>query len=379
MTIPPDNTFALLAFLLCLTAFAAWAETTKIGRRLSGAAIVVFGATAASHAGLIPRSAPVYDAIWTYLVPLAVALFLFKADLIRVFTEGGRVLIAFTMGSIGVVLGALLGAWLLDAGVDEAKIAGIYTATYIGGSLNLIAVAQALKFNEPSQLAMAVAIDNVLGLSLIIFINVIAGWKLFQRAFPWRAETITEAPVGASDEAERPMTLATLLGALAVASAVVAISAFAADRFGVEAYTLLFITLLMTVVATVGRTFLKKLRGEEVIAMAFMYLFFAIVGVGANIPGMMNAAPSLFAIVLIIYAVHLIFMVLAGIIFKLNYAELVVASLACISGPPIVAAIAVVMNWRNVLVPGILTGILGYVVGNFVGIAIFSVLGGTLQ
>ena len=132
-------------------------------------------------------------------------------------------------------------------------------------------------------------------------------------------------------------------------------------------------------IATLGRKYVSQFRGEDLVAMIFMYLFFTIIGAGADINAMLSAAPSLFAIVLIIFAVHLLVLAAAGFIFKLNYAELAVASLACIAGPPIAAAIAILFKWRNLVAPGILTGVLGYVLGNFIGVGIFTLLGGALQ
>ena len=55
---------------------------------------------------------------------------------------------------------------------------------------------------------------------------------------------------------------------------------------------------------------------------------------------------------------------------------MVTASLACIAGPPIAAAIAILFKWRNLVAPGILTGILGYVLGNFAGVGLFTLLQG---
>lgn len=377
--IATDNVFGLLAGLLCLAAVAAALEETRIGKRISGVGIVLVGALAASHFEVIPRSAPLYDAIWTYLVPFAIALFLLKADLVKVFAEGGRVLVAFVIGAVGAAAGALLGAFFLDLGPNEPAIAAVFSATYIGGSLNFVAVAEAVRFNESSELAAALAIDNILGTGFIIFINLFAGWVLLQRMYPWRSESIWGAAESPDVDEASKVKLPNLLSAIAVAAVVVAVSASAAGALGLDRYALLFITVLMTVVATGGRKFVARFRGEDIVAMIFMYLFFAIIGAGADVAGMLNAAPEMFMIVLMIFAAHLVVLFLAGAVLKLNYAELIVASLACITGPPVAAAIAILMKWRNLVAPGILTGILGYVVGNFVGVGVFRLFGGSLQ
>lgn len=377
--IAPDNIFGLLAALLVIAALAAALETTQIGKRISGVGVVMIAALAASHFNVIPRSAPVYDAIWSYLVPLAIALFLLKADLVKVFTEGGRVLIAFAIGAAGAAAGALIGAAVLDLGPLEPAFAAVYSATYIGGSLNFVAVAEAVRFDDASQLAAALAIDNILGVGFIIFMNFIAGWALLRHAYPWRADSITGLHDAQDGKLESAIALPNLLASLAIAATVVALSTMLAARLGLDRYALLIITVTAAAVATIGRNIVARLKGEDIAAMIFMYLFFAIIGAGADIGGMLKAAPELFLFVLIIFAVHLVVLFVGGALLKLNYAELVIASLACIAGPPVAAAIAILMKWRNLVAPGVLTGVLGYVVGNFAGIAIFRILGGSLQ
>jgi len=365
-----------MAVLLVLSAIATRLESTRWGRRISGVGLILIFTIASAHFSLIPRSAPIYGTIWTYLVPMAIALFLLKADLVRVVSEGGRVLIAFLAGMVGTAFGALLAGILLDIGPNEASLAAIFSATYTGGSLNFVAVAEAIGFNDKSQLAASLAIDNILGVIFIIALNLAAGWKYAQSQFPWRAEGLVV--LGAANEIEEdgPITLNGLLVGLAVAATVVALSEGLAAWIGFPQYSLLVLTIIMTLVATLGRRFVAHLRGEDIVAMIFMYLFFAIIGAGADIYGMLSAAPTLFALVLIIFTMHLVFLLAAGKIFKLNYGELIIASLACVGGPPIAAAIAILFKWRNLVIPGILTGILGYVVGNFIGVGIFAVLGG---
>lgn len=375
--IAPDNIFGLLAALLAICALAAGLEQTRWGKRLSGAGIILLTALAAAQFGVLPRSAPLYGAIWTYLVPLAIALFLLKADLVKVFSEGGRVLVAFLVGMAGTVFGAWLATLLVDLGDSEAAIAAVFTATYTGGSLNFVAVAEAVGFDDSSQLSAALAIDNILGVGFIILLNLAAGWSLLQRRYGWRMEAVLHAGPQDAAGAGSGGSLFGLTLALALAAGAVAVSAVVADAVGIPDYRLLVITVLVTAVATAGRRYLSRLCGEDMLAMMFMYLFFAVIGAGADVMEMLSAAPGMFVMVGCIFVSHLVFMLVAGHLLRLNYAELVTASLACIAGPPIAAAIAILFKWRNLVAPGILTGILGYVLGNFVGIGIFALLGGS--
>lgn len=372
--IPAGDAFALLAVFFAIAVVGASLEKTKLGRRVSGVMFVIAIAIALSHFDIIPASAPVYDAIWTYLVPLAIALFLLRADLFSIVVEGGRTLVAFLFGAVGVVVGAWLGAWLLDLGPFGAEYAAVFGATYVGGSINFAAVAEAVDFRDPTALAVGVAIDNVIGLAYLVLAGAAVSWTAFTRRFAWRADGLVD-PVAETGDVPRAPTVIDLAVALGLASLACAAGNAIAAALGQASYSILYITLLMLVIATAGRRWLRSIAGPELAATLFMYLFFALLGAGADIGAMLGAAPVLFLYVAIIFAVHVVFILAGARICRLNHAEIVIASTACIGGPPISIAYAVLFGWRRLAVPAVATGVLGYALGNFVGIALFEVLG----
>jgi len=376
--ISQGNVFGLLAVFLVISAAAVTLEKTPVGKQVSGVGLLLIGTIFAANLGIIPHSAPVYGTIWTYLVPIAIALFLLKADLLKIFREGGRVLLAFALGTMGVLGGTLLGASLLDLGPGGPEIAAVFSATYVGGSLNFVAVAEAIGFTDNSRLAAALAIDNILGVGFILAMNLLATWPALHRRYPWRSDSIYEEPDNDNVTGQTDISLKSILVSLAIATTIVAISMALADQLGIGSYSLLLVTTFSALVATLGRHRISRLRGEDLIAMLFMYMFFAIIGAGTDLKALFDTAPEYFLLVSIILAGNLLITFIAGWFLKLNYAELIVACLACIGGPPVAAALAIMMKWRNLVVPGILTGVLGYIVGNFVGIAVFRVLGGSL-
>lgn len=74
-------------------------EKTDIGQRLSGPLVSTLIGLAASNLGLIPCEAPAYTVVNRFLLPLAVPLLLFAADLRRVVRDTGRLLLAFLLGT----------------------------------------------------------------------------------------------------------------------------------------------------------------------------------------------------------------------------------------------------------------------------------------
>ena len=158
--IGPDQDFALWAVLIALAGFGFWCERYPWGRKYSGVMLLITAAIVLANLRIIPTSAPVYDVVWDYLVPIAIPLLLLEADLKRILRESGPTLIAFVIGAVAVVAGVIVGAFLLDLGGNEAELAGIFTGTYIGGGLNFAAVAEASGMQDGSMLSAAVAADN---------------------------------------------------------------------------------------------------------------------------------------------------------------------------------------------------------------------------
>ena len=137
-----------------------------------------------SNLRIIPSSAPVYDTVWDYLVPIAIPLLLFQADLRRVFREAGATLVAFIIGSATVVAGTIVAMSIIDLGPSEPELAGIFTGTYIGGSLNFAAVAEATKFRDETLLAATFAADNIITNLHLLVIIMLPGIAGFARLVP---------------------------------------------------------------------------------------------------------------------------------------------------------------------------------------------------
>lgn len=162
--IPPTNHWGTWSALLAAGAFGIWSEKTKWGSALSGALVSALVGLAASNLGVVASEAPAYATVNTYLLPLAVPLLLYTADLRRVLASTGSLLIAFHLGSVATIIGTLI-AYLLvpmrSLGEDSWKIAAALMSRHIGGALNYVAVSKALNMS-PSVVASGLAADNLI-------------------------------------------------------------------------------------------------------------------------------------------------------------------------------------------------------------------------
>jgi uncharacterized membrane protein len=335
MTFPligADQEFAIWAVLIGLAGFGFWCERFGWGRKYSGVMMLITAAIVLSNLKIIPTAAPAYDAVWNYLVPIAIPLLLFEADLKRIVRESGPTLFAFVIGSAAVVAGVLIGVELLDLGQHEPELAGIFTGTYIGGGLNFAAVAEASGMQEGSMLSAALAADNVvtnLHFLLIIFLPGIA-WVAHR--FPSQhIANATQLDATTQDSVHKILTLC---------------------------------------VATFLPQLVKKLSGHGEAGNVMMFIFLASVGATADIWRLIEVGPVLFVFAMIIVLVHLLVLFVAGRFLHMDLAELAMASAVCIGGPSSAAALASAKGWKDLLIPGVLAGSFGYAIGSFIGVSV---------
>lgn len=105
-----------------------------------------------------------------------------------------------------------------------------------------------------------------------------------------------------------------------------------------------------------------------------MHVFFAVIGASANVAAVLRVGPILFVFAGVILAVHLVVILHAGRLLRLDLAEVVIASNANMGGPTTAAAMAVVRRWHELVIPAILCGTLGYAVATFTGVTIGHLL-----
>jgi uncharacterized membrane protein len=380
MTFPligPEQDYALWSILIALAGFGFWCERYDWGRKYSGVMLLIAAAIVLANLKIIPTSAPAYDAAWTYLVPIAIPLLLFEADLKRIVRESGPTLIAFAIGSAGVIVGVLIGVSLLSLGSREAELAGIFTGTYIGGSLNFAAVAEASGMRDGSMLAAAVAADNVVTNLHFLLIVLLPGIDWLVRRYPTQhmdtAEEFTAASQAGSHRIQN-LSIAGLLAALALAFLLAAAGKALAEFAGRPQFAILVTTALTLLVATSVPRQVQKLSGHGEAGNVVMFVFLASVGATADIWQLIAIGPVLFLFASIIIVVHIILLFGTGKLLKLDLAELAMASAVCIGGPSSAAALASAKGWRSLLIPGVLAGSFGYAIGSFVGITVVELL-----
>ena len=376
--IPPDETFLLWGIIVGLAGFGFWAEReTRIGKNATAIVTAMVVAMLLSNLRVIPFSSPVYDSIFANLLPVAMPLLLFRADLSKAFHSGGKTVLSFCIGAVGVLLGAVVAMAVIPLGNKEAVVAGLFTATYTGGSANLAAVAIAAEVNDGTLLTSIIAADVVASNIQTIFVIALPGLVFVRRYFGENEGTNTQVESVRAVQNEPSSNSFELAGAtLAISIAMLLVYAgySSAEFIGRRSLGIVFTTIYALLVSNFMKPVVQKMSCDFEIGLLTVFLFLVALAAGADVSGLLRTGVSFFFFAMILLVVHTIFLLIVTRIFGFDLRSVVIGSTACIGGVTTAAAISTAKGWRDLIVPGILAGTLGNALGTFLGVLVWSVL-----
>jgi uncharacterized membrane protein len=343
---------------------------------------------ALSNTRLVPTEAPPYDMVESYLVPIAIPLLIFRANILRILRETGPMFLCFHIASVGTVLGAFLAAFLFRGAFERVpEVSGIMTGSYIGGGVNFVAIQRTYGVAAEFASSLMVA-DNFIMAGMFAILLVIAGNRFFRRLYPHPhslagdREDVTA--LAAKYWQRKEISLLDIARALAIAVAVAAVSIELTEMLkrhitsniarSIIANPYVLITFLSVAITTTFHRVTEKIQGAEELGMFLLYLFFVVIGLRADLVQVVKHVPVLFLFCLVMALTNLVFTLAAGKLLKQNLEELLLSTNATLGGAPTAAAMAISRGWSKLVVPGLLAGIWGYIIGTFVGILVAEAL-----
>ncbi len=376
-----DPVFIAAIVTGCVIA-SQWLVDHTVLRHAGVALLVILVTAVVSNLGIIPTSGtPVYDGVFTYLAPLAIFWLLLGVNLRDVVSAGLPLLTLFGLGAAGTVLGVVGALALLPEqpfGPETPAMAGMFVATYIGGSANFNALALHYEVVDTGPLyAGAIAVDS--GITAVWMAVTIALPRWLSKSGvpldPSASEAEAEAEsVDPDQEAVSPNDLAIVL---TLGLAGLWASRTLAAALGGAVPSMLILTTLALVLAQVPAV--GRLRGARAVGMFAVYGFLAVIGAMCDLEALasLGAVGGKIAILAsVCVAVHGAVTFIGARLLKFDPVLAAVASQANIGGGTTALALARSLGRSDLVLPAVLVGSVGTALGTFVGFSVAGYLAG---
>ena len=263
---------------------------------------------------------------------------------------------------------------------DYARVSAVMTGIYTGGIPNLAPISKAV--NLPNNLFLMVSGYDLIVTGLYLILIVFFGEQIIHKVFKVdhikSEETDTDSAKEGSTIKQKNFKsiLFNRSISIVVAFVVVAVSYALSLIIPLENSTAVIIILLTTlsILLSFAKP-VKRLEGTFNLGLYFVYVFCLAVATMVNIHDM-EFSRHLFILYYIAFAVFgsLALQIILAKIFKIEGDLVLVSSIALINSPPFVPMVAAVLNNKDIILPGIAIGLLGYALGNYLGIGIFMLL-----
>ncbi len=334
------------------------------------------------NVGILPEDfSGKLDLLTTVTVPLALPLMFFSMDIRRWGRLAGRTLLSFVLASLAVAIASGIAYFIFrdKVGGESWKIAGMLIGCYTGGTPNLAAIGTALKVDTTSYIAVHASDVVVSAIYLMILISVFP--RILPRILPrYKPVMSTEADTDTSRFSDTFMDFKKkdflpLLRAFGLAVLILAIGgglSFILPQSISMTVTILVITtlgILSSLIPAVRNTRMTFQLGHY-----FILIFSLVVSSMANIRDLVLSAPAILGYVATIVALSSLIHLVFSTAFRIDSDTHIITSTALVFSPPFVPMVAAALKNREIVITGVIIGIGGWMVGNYMGITIAYLL-----
>ena len=226
----PFGTIVALLLIEGLVLFMSdWRLTRTLLKYVPSMFWIYFLPMLAATAGLLPPEkagdqtvTPAYGLIARYCLPASLILLLLAVDLRAIWRLGRIALLVMLAGSLGIIVGGPLVLMLYGPWLPEGMWSGVgaLSASWVGGSANMMTVAEGLGTPKPI-LSLMIIIDTICPYTWMFLLIVLAPYQgFFDRLLRARPEVTRDLArhAAAGEVSPRPLTLRHLGIMLAVAA-----------------------------------------------------------------------------------------------------------------------------------------------------------------
>ena len=363
-----------VVLILGLTGCGWWlAEVNNLARKLgSTMMILVLGLLVANITTWTPEPSTVS---WVNgpLTSLAIAELLLAVELRSVLSDARRLLFPFFTAVAGTLVAVLLGGVLLSPWLGETWIplAGLFSATFTGGSLNFVSVARSLEL-PPTLLLTATAADHVAFTAWFV-VSLLIGREQTQ-SLPAKRSDLNDPSASTVESSPWPSSRLVMVGLLWGGAVLLITDQLVrlTGLIGINPPSILVLTTVALIAAQLPQA--QSRRTCYGIGLVLIQPFFAVIGLSSNLAVLFGEGLPVLLYACLVVLVQAVVVLQAQRWLRMPLAECLVASQAAVGGPSTALALAGSLNRPSLVLPSVAVGLVGYLLGTYVGLAMSASL-----
>jgi uncharacterized membrane protein len=333
--------------------------------------------------GVFPEgSNEVQEIITMITIPLAIPLLLFSSNIKQWFKLAGSTALSLLIGLISVLIMVFVGFFLLrDGGFPDLwKVGGMLIGVYTGGTPNLAALKIMLDIDSDVYLLTHSYDMLVSGVYFLFLITI--GQRFFNLFLkPFKAGKLkndTSIQINGQDayrgifkkQKSFPLLIALLVSVLIFAVA-------GGTSLLVPEKSQMVVVILLITTLGIGASMLPQINTIDKtfeLGMYFILVFSLDVASMVDVNELVTSTPTIMSYLSLVIFGSLFLQTLFSKIFKIDTDTMMVTSTALICSPPFVPVVAGALKNREIVVSGLTVGIVGYAIGNYLGVVVAQIL-----
>jgi len=386
----PGKILLILFYILFPVLVIYLGKSYSIIRKIGSIVICYSAGLILGNINILPDDAgKIQDVFTTVTIPLALPLILFSENIARWVKMARITFLSLVLGLVSMLIMVIAGYEIFkDQLTDGWKIAGMLTGVYSGGTPNLAAISTMFKVDNETYILTHTS-DLIIGAFLLLFLLTFAQrfFLLFLKPYKFNEnEDQGNNTPEAVEEFEsyegvfKWNILKPLLSAFGLSVLIFALGGGLSMLFPENFQTvvaILTITTLGILASLVPR--INNIKKTFQSGMYFILVFSLVVASMADLGEMFSEGQSAFLVSIFLYILlavvgSLLLHAILSYIFKVDTDNFIITSVALSMSPPFVPVVAAAMKNKSIVISGLIIGILGYAMGNYLGVLIAYML-----
>ena len=305
---------------------------------------------------------------------LAIPLLLYSTDLLGWFKLAKSTILSFLLVIVSVVIGAFIVSPLFFKDLSNSwLLSGMLVGVFIGGTPNMNAIGIAMGADENVFVTLN-ATELICGGIYLIFLTSVAHrfYGLFLPEFSGKKDW--------HDASEQPQVVGFrwrhifMSIGLTIILAVIAIGLTKLLTGGLEAAGVIILSISTLSVAASFSPRVRNWEGPFELGEYLLLMFCMAIGMMANLSELFSGGGILLMFTGCNWLVALSLHLLLCKLFNIDRDTMMITQTAGFYGPPFIGQVAAVMKNRAIVFSGIMTGLVGLAIANFIGIGVAKLL-----